>query len=127
MSEQKFKNEKFDDEDEYDEMTDWKELYLKKVKEREEKFESVRNRLSQSQANKPKAKQTQMATVKFVSSTRSTTSSSMGSSKQSAIAKLKSSSSSAPVRAIIKDDSGFKRGSWSVLNVWIGFKLFLSN
>jgi hypothetical protein len=125
VCEQEFKNEKFDDEDEYDEMTDWKELYLKKVREREEKFENVRNRLSQSQANKPKAKQTQMATVKFVSSTRSTTSSSMGSSKQSAIAKLKSSSSSAPVRAIIKDEPGFKRGScWSALNVWVGFRLF---
>ena len=59
LCEQDFKNEKFEE----DEHNTWKIFYFNKERERNERFEI--NRLSQSQENKPKAMQIQMATVKL--------------------------------------------------------------
>ena len=60
LCEKDFKYEKFDEEN-----NNWKIVYCNKEKERNQKLKILCNRLSQSQANKPKAKQIQMATDKL--------------------------------------------------------------
>lgn len=79
----------------------WRELYFKKLDEREEEFQRARKLISSKQQAKPKERQTQLATVKFVSANRSV--------KQ----KITTSDSSGPVRTMIPLDSGssFKRSS----------------
>lgn len=80
----------------------WRDFYIERLNERQKKFDSVRNRISAIQANKPKERVTQMATVKFTANARP--SSSYASNKSS------SSSSSAPVRQLIRESTQ-KKGS----------------
>jgi hypothetical protein len=80
----------------------WKKKTLfkkKKLDEREEEFQRARKLISSKQQAKPKERQTQLATVRFVSANRSV--------KQ----KIATSDSSGPVRTMIPLDSGssFKR------------------
>jgi hypothetical protein len=87
----------------------WRDFYIERLNERQKKFDSVRNRISAIQANKPKERVTQMATVKFTANGRP--SSSYASNKSS------SSSSSAPVRQLLRESSQKKSNGNFDLNV----------
>lgn len=91
-------------------------FFQRKFDEREAKFQRAREAVSRLQASKPKERQTQMATVKFVSS-GSRSSSSITLKASEASNKLKtmsasSSASSAPVRRIVHDTPIRKRNNF---------------
>lgn len=52
---------------ERDEDMEWREFYMQKLNERKNKFDSVRNKISAKQANKPIERTTQIATMKIKS------------------------------------------------------------
>lgn len=82
--------------------------------EEEEKFRRARDRISKKQAEKPKERQTKVATVKFVASTARSSSTTL--SQSAAASKLKViGSSSGPVRQIVHD-SAERRGKANFLN-----------
>lgn len=101
-SEKEFK--KFDEGPDEDE--NWRDFYHRKIDERELALKRTISSITSKQANKPQKRQTQIATVKFVSNPPS--------SRQSAASQHSTtgnkskpivSNSSVPVRAIIKDGS----------------------
>ncbi|RNA12901.1 transcription elongation factor B polypeptide 3 [Brachionus plicatilis] len=107
LCEQEFKKVEVLDEDET-----WRELYYRKVDEREEKFRRARDLISKKQAEKPKERQTKEATVKFVATTARSSSTTL--SQSAAASKLKAiNSSSGPVRQIVHDSSDRRGGSAS--------------
>jgi len=114
ISEQEFKNVHDRDADE----ETWREYYFRKSDEREAKLQKARDAVSRLQANKPKERQTQMATVKFVSSTssrpiiqafpKSFDSGAQTKAKSNHVMPVKTTES-IPVRKIIHDTPGIRR------------------
>ena len=95
-------------------------------------FQRARDIVSQKQVNKPTQKQTQMATVKFVSASsryssahrQKTSISSLISSSTSSSTSSSISSSSAPVRHIVQDAPMRKRNhktSQNIVGIFIRF------